>query len=179
MSGGEVDCGLRHAVKQSCDSFATEMIPDWLQLPSASSFTCKELHTFIHRSHLYLQHLTWRNFTHCCWMPAIPLVAVWTLDKDGTITQALSKYLPSNVVQSNSSSCKTQTGTIQLLIKYMGNGYIYITLLIHTRKHMPMASMPGSLGLNLQLCGRPASHSEQSQSTTRYWTWITCVTVRD
>lgn len=39
-------------------------------------------------------------------MPAIPLVAVWTLDKDGAITQTLCKYLPSNVIESNSSSCK-------------------------------------------------------------------------
>lgn len=39
-------------------------------------------------------------------MPAIPLVAVWTLDKDGAITQALGKYLPSDVVEPNSSSCK-------------------------------------------------------------------------
>lgn len=53
-----------------------------------------------------LQQLTWRNFTHCCWMPAIPLVAVWTLDKDGAITQTLCKYLPSNVIKSNPSSCK-------------------------------------------------------------------------
>lgn len=39
-------------------------------------------------------------------MPTIPLVAVWTLDKDGAITQALSKYFPPNIVESNSSSCK-------------------------------------------------------------------------
>lgn len=54
----------------------------------------------------HLQQLTWRNFAHGCWMPAIPLVAVWTLDKDGAITQALGKYLPSDVVEPNSSSCK-------------------------------------------------------------------------
>lgn len=56
----------------------------------------------------HLEPLTWRNFTHGRWMPAIPLVAVWTLDKDGAITQALGKYLPSDVVEPNSSSCKQQ-----------------------------------------------------------------------
>lgn len=60
--------------------------------------------SLLQRWHLSLH--TWRNFTHCCWMPAIPLVAVWTLDKDGAITQALSKHFASNVVQSNSSSWK-------------------------------------------------------------------------
>lgn len=55
---------------------------------------------------------TWRNFTHCCWMPAIPLVAVWTLDKDGAITQALCKYFASNVVESDSFSWKQRLSTI-------------------------------------------------------------------
>lgn len=54
----------------------------------------------------HLGQLTWRNFTHGRWMPAIPLVAVRTLDKDGAITQALGKYLPSDVVEPHSSSCK-------------------------------------------------------------------------
>lgn len=37
-------------------------------------------------------------------MPAVPLVAVWTLDKDGAVTEALGKHLPSDVVEADPST---------------------------------------------------------------------------
>lgn len=77
--------------------------------------TFRSFPSLLQRWHLWFH--TWRNFTHCCWMPAIPLVAVWTLDKDGAITQALSKHFASDVVESNSSSWNHERETIQL-IKY-------------------------------------------------------------
>lgn len=43
--------------------------------------------------------LTWRNLTHCGGVPAVALVAIRTLDKDGTVTQTLCKHLTTYVVQ--------------------------------------------------------------------------------
>ena len=42
--------------------------------------------------------LTWRDLADGGRMPAVALVAVWTLDKDGAVTEALCKHLPPNVV---------------------------------------------------------------------------------
>ena len=48
--------------------------------------------------------LTWWDLADCCWVPAVALVAVGRLDKNGTVTKALSKHLATNVVQPHSSS---------------------------------------------------------------------------
>lgn len=48
--------------------------------------------------------LTWGNLADCCWVPAVALVAVGRLDKNGTVTKALGKHLAANVVEPYSSS---------------------------------------------------------------------------
>ena len=50
--------------------------------------------------------LTWWYFTDSGRMPAIALVAVGTLDKDGTVTETLCKHLSPNVVQPHTPSWK-------------------------------------------------------------------------
>lgn len=45
-----------------------------------------------------LYAVTWWNLANGCRVPSIALVAVWTLNKDGAITQAFSKDLSPNVV---------------------------------------------------------------------------------
>ena len=42
--------------------------------------------------------LTWRDLADGGRMPPVALVAVWTLDKDGAVTEALCKHLPPDVV---------------------------------------------------------------------------------
>lgn len=42
--------------------------------------------------------LTWRYFAHCGRMPPISLVAVRTLNKDGTVTKTLCKHFSPNVI---------------------------------------------------------------------------------
>lgn len=49
---------------------------------------------------------TWRYFADSGRMPTIALVAVGTLDKDGTVTETLRKHLPPNVVQPYAPSWK-------------------------------------------------------------------------
>lgn len=48
--------------------------------------------------------LTWWYFADCSRMPAIALVAIGTLDKDGTVTETLCKHLSPNVVQPHTPS---------------------------------------------------------------------------
>lgn len=48
--------------------------------------------------------LTWRDFADSGRMPAVALVAVGTLDKDGTVTETLRKHLSPNVVQPHAPS---------------------------------------------------------------------------
>lgn len=48
--------------------------------------------------------LTWRDFADGSRMPAVSLVAVRTLDKDGTVTKTLCKHLSANVVQPHTPS---------------------------------------------------------------------------
>lgn len=43
--------------------------------------------------------LTWRYLTDGGRMPAVTLVAVGALDKDGAVAETLRKHLPPNVVQ--------------------------------------------------------------------------------
>lgn len=45
---------------------------------------------------------TWRNFAHSCRMPAVSLITVGALNEDGTVTQALGKNLPANVIETHS-----------------------------------------------------------------------------
>ena len=52
---------------------------------------------------------TRRYFAHGGGVPSVPLIAVWTLDKDGAVAQTLRKYLTTDVVQSYSSSCERAT----------------------------------------------------------------------
>lgn len=56
---------------------------------------------------MYLLVLTWRDFADGGRMPTITLVAVGTLDKDGTVTQTLCKHLSPNVVQPHAPPWKT------------------------------------------------------------------------
>ena len=51
--------------------------------------------------------LTRGYFTNSGGVPAVALVAVWTLHKDGIVTETFSKHLPANVVEANSTTCKT------------------------------------------------------------------------
>lgn len=39
-------------------------------------------------------------------MPAISLIAVRTLDKNGTVAEALGKHLPSDIIQSHATTCR-------------------------------------------------------------------------
>lgn len=55
---------------------------------------------------LYPLMLTWRYFADGGRMPAIALVAVGTLDKDGTVTETLCKHLSPNVIQPHTPSWK-------------------------------------------------------------------------
>lgn len=48
--------------------------------------------------------LTWWDLANCCWVPAVALIAVGRLDKNGTVAKALGKHLAANVVESYSSS---------------------------------------------------------------------------
>jgi hypothetical protein len=57
----------------------------------------------------YFQITAWWDLTNCGWMPSIALVAVWTLNKHGTVTETFGKHLTANVIESNTftnmSSC--------------------------------------------------------------------------
>lgn len=48
--------------------------------------------------------VTWWNLANCSWVPAVALVTIRRLDKNGTVTKALSEHLPANVIESYSSS---------------------------------------------------------------------------
>lgn len=66
--------------------------------------------------------VTWWDFAHSGRVPAIVLVAVWTLNKDGTVAQTLCKYLPPNVVQPHTSSWRAYRNTTQAA-DYMKHKY--------------------------------------------------------
>lgn len=51
-----------------------------------------------------LQVTAWGDFTDCCRMPAIPLITVRALNKDGAIAKTFSKHFPTNIIQPDSSS---------------------------------------------------------------------------
>lgn len=48
---------------------------------------------------------TWRDLADGGRVPAVSLVAVWTLDEDGTVAEALCEHLASDVVQPDTSTC--------------------------------------------------------------------------
>ena len=52
--------------------------------------------------------LTWGDLADGGWVPAVALVAVGTLDKDGAVAEALGKDLPTDVVQPDPATCRTQ-----------------------------------------------------------------------
>jgi len=58
----------------------------------------------------YLQIATGGYFADGGWMPVEVLIAVWTLNKDGTVTEAFGEHLTSDVVQPDTptdvSSCQ-------------------------------------------------------------------------
>jgi len=41
-------------------------------------------------------------------MPSITLVAVWTLNEDGTVTEAFRKHLTANIIQAYTFTCHLQ-----------------------------------------------------------------------
>lgn len=51
-----------------------------------------------------LQVTSWRNLADCGGVPAIALVTVGALDKDGAVAETLSKHFSSNVVQPYSTA---------------------------------------------------------------------------
>lgn len=65
---------------------------------------------------------TWWDLADCGRVPAISLVAVGTLDKNGTIAEALCKHLPSNVIQPHTSTCQwtIRTENIKMCDKKKG-----------------------------------------------------------
>lgn len=46
-------------------------------------------------------------------MPAVSLVAVRTLDKNGTVAEALGKHLPSDVVQPHTATCRWEKRSVK------------------------------------------------------------------
>lgn len=47
---------------------------------------------------------TWWYLADCSGMPAVTLIAVGTLDKNGTVAETLGKDLPANVVQPDAAT---------------------------------------------------------------------------
>lgn len=80
--------------------------------------------------------VTWRYFADCGRVPSIALVAVGTLDKDGTVTEALCKHLSSNVVQPYPSTCKAADIQCQKQGEFMKQktpGYVMVSVPICLR----------------------------------------------
>lgn len=50
-------------------------------------------------------------------MPAISLIAVRTLDKNGTVAEALGKHLPSDIIQSHATTCRMYHRKINVKLK--------------------------------------------------------------
>lgn len=50
-------------------------------------------------------------------MPAISLIAVRTLDKNGTVAEALGKHLPSDIIQSHATTCRMYHRKIHVKLK--------------------------------------------------------------
>ena len=50
-----------------------------------------------------MRALTWRDLADGGWVPAVALVTVGRLDKNGAVTEALGEDLPSDVVKPHAS----------------------------------------------------------------------------
>lgn len=57
---------------------------------------------------LYKCAETWWYLADCGRVPAVSLVTVGTLDKNGTVAEALGEHLPSNVIQPHAATCGIQ-----------------------------------------------------------------------
>lgn len=53
----------------------------------------------------YLCVETWWDLADCGRVPAVSLVAVGTLDENGTVAEALCEHLPSDVIQPHTTTC--------------------------------------------------------------------------
>lgn len=63
---------------------------------------------------------TWRDLADCGRVPAVALVTVGALDKDGAVAKTLSKHFSADVIQSHTTAWKkTETGHQTPQIKLM------------------------------------------------------------
>lgn len=67
-------------------------------------------------------------------MPAVSLVAVWTLDEDGTVAEALCEHLPSDVIQPDATTCTPKRKEVIMAFYYRKYGYSTVVTRLDTQQ---------------------------------------------